>query len=131
MAVGTATVLAGAALVSAGVGVKGAIDAKKSAKTKEGRIKAETNEALRLKENEIQDFEAAQTTAFAKSGVLLEGTPLDVLEATRQEGERQKQGIVATGKAQGSLAKAQGRAAVLGGIGSVASGVAGVAGAFK
>jgi hypothetical protein len=129
MAAVSTIVLAGAAVVSAGVGVVGAIESRKAAKKKAALANDETRELFRLKENEIQGFQQDQTAAFAKSGVLLEGTPLEVLEATRQEGNRQQDAILRTGKAQVSLANAQGRTAILQGIGAVAGGAAGVAGA--
>lgn len=130
MAAVSTVVLAGAAVVSAGVGVAGAIESRKAAKRKGKLAAEETRELLRLKENEIQSFESDQTAAFAKSGVLLEGTPLEVLAATREEGNRQKEQILLTGKAQQDLAKSQGRSAILQGIGSVAQGAAGAAGAL-
>lgn len=122
MAVVTTAVAVG---VAAAASVAGAVESKKQADKKEKLIKAETGELVSLKENEIQDVQAAQTTAFANSGVLLEGTPLEVLESTRQEGERQKDAIRRTGKAQGDLANSQGRQAFISGIGNAAGAVAG------
>lgn len=116
--------------VTAAVSVAGAVQDKKAAKRKGKLIGEETAEAIDLKENEINRFQGEQTTAFAKSGVLLEGTPLEVLEQTRTEGEKQKDQIARAGKAGQRAAKDAGRAAVLNGIGAVAGAVNGSVSAF-
>lgn len=131
MAAVSTIVLGGAALIGAASAVKGGIDAKKAGKAKGRAIEAETQETIRLKENEIQDTLANQEVAFAKSGVLLQGTPLDVLRSTEIEGERQKQQILTTGNAQADQARRQGRNAftqgILSGVGSIANGAGNIA----
>jgi len=116
--------------VSVGSQVYGGVQAKKAGKKSAKLQRQQTDETLRLKENEIQSFQGEQTVAFAKAGVLLDGTPLDVLEATRREGNRQKSAIERTGVAQANLYETQGKTALIqgitGGIASAGQGAVGV-----
>jgi hypothetical protein len=131
MAAVSSIVIGSAALLGATSSILGGIESKKAGKAKGRAIEAETQESIRLKENEIQDTLANQEVAFAKSGVLLRGTPLDVLRSTEIEGERQKQQILTTGNSQANQARRQGRNAftqgILSGFGSIANGAGNIA----
>lgn len=113
--------------VGAAVSVAGSVESNRQARKKGRLIRDETEEALELKEDEINRFQGVQTTAFAKSGVLLEGTPLEVLEETRRQGDIQKGQIKRGGKIGRDNANAQGRQALLNGVGAIAEAGTGIA----
>lgn len=88
---------------------------------------AEASRSADIAQQENDRLRRSQKLAFIKSGVSLEGSPLLLLEQTRQFGKEQVQSILSRGQAQAgvlstqaSQAKNQGRAALVGGIGSAA-----------
>lgn len=124
--------MAAATAVSVGTSVYGGIQSNKAAKEEaamqaqqgelayqEAQVSA-TNEAF----NQTQSVQR-QKLAFLSSGVSLEGSPLMVLDQSRQYGQSQVDAILRQGSAQKSLAdqeakitKNKGRAALVSGIGS-------------
>ena len=128
MAVATTTaILVGTAVAGAAVGVAGAVESSKQAKklgnAKEQAIRTDLDNELKVNADEVQAFQSAQRTAFAKSGVLQEGTALEVLESTRQKGLEREQQLINRAVADINLARSnanfQRRQAVLSGVGSV------------
>lgn len=73
------------------------------------------------KSREVSNFRENQANAYNASGVLLEGSPMIVLDETRRLGEQEIAAIRLRGQAQadtlrqrGALTQAQGRAAIFG-----------------
>lgn len=122
--------------VTAGVSAYNSYQAGKDAKNLAGKKAAlkemEVQEALRVKQAEIDRTKSAQKVGFAKAGVMLQGTPLDVLRDTMKEGNLQKKNIRRTGDLQIEAIKASGRSAfnqgVMGSVTSITGGVASIAG---
>lgn len=117
--------------VAAGTSAYNSYQAGKDSKSLAGKKAAlkemEVQETLRVKQAEIDRTKSAQTVGFAKAGVMLQGTPLDVLRDTMKEGNLQKKNIRRTGDLQIEAIKASGRSAfnqgVMGAVGSIAGGV--------
>jgi hypothetical protein len=85
------------------------------------RMEAEAD-AVRYQE-QAENFKASQALAYLKSGVTLEGSPLDVLDETARVTAENLSAIRARGAAQqqeymseATLTRGRGRAALLGGI---------------
>jgi hypothetical protein len=77
-------------------------------------------------------FRSAQLARFSKAGVLMTGTPLDVLEETAVQQEKDALAIRYGGEvrsaralSEGRLAKQRGKQAMIGGVTKAASAVAG------
>ena len=109
------------------------IDAQISRQNSEARAKAIRRSGRQLT--------GAQRVSFAKSGIRLEGTPLEVMAqsmenieldaiATKQQGEFQAKQLETQAKFQKEQADAQSRAGTLGLIGGVLGGVTSAAGLF-
>lgn len=109
-------------------GYMAAADAAEISESRGRMLKLEADtDAVRFGE-EAQAFKATQKMRFLKSGVTLEGSPLEILDETTRNAEEQISAIRARGAAQqadeNSNAESfrnQGRAALLGGISGAAS----------
>lgn len=97
----------------------------------QGRLELEESkdEAAR-RAKEIRKFSARQKLAFIKNGVRLEGSPLDVIDETLTEGQKEVDSVLRRGNAlydlrtrQADNLKKSGRAALIGGIGSASGSV--------
>ena len=85
------------------------------------------------KAREVSRFQAKQAQSYASSGVTLEGTPIDMLEQTRREGQEEVDAIFKRGEAQKELLymkakilRRSGRNAMLGSVlGAGAKGIDG------
>lgn len=105
-----------------------------AAAAEQSRLEAE--DQARAAEREAKKLKARQLVGFLKSGVQLEGTPLQVLEETerlgeedlaalRRRSEAQQRQFLLQGQARGAAAAATGRARLFSGIGSGLSTIAG------
>jgi len=128
MAVGAAIALS---VVAAGFSVAGGLSARDSAKkeasAQEEQARLANAEARReadrtAKTNDV--FRRRQKLAFLKSGVLLEGSPLLVLQETQEESQKEVDAIRARGNAledlgkrRASVTRSEGRAKLIGSIG--------------
>lgn len=148
MAVTTTTVLAGLAIASAASSIVGGMQARKAgeaqadlAREQAGQQAAETERVtkreVQLEERDIKATLERQKIAYLASGVSLEGSPLLMMEETRQRGAENIEEIKKAGEAQSAAqisegrlkadeAKARGRQQLLGGI---TSGIGGFASA--
>lgn len=124
-----------ATAVSVGSSVMGGISANASAKREAGMQQQQAQ--INLDESRVaaQDmtvernkFLQVQKLAFLKSGVSLEGSPLDVLNETRTQSQKEVDATLKRGDAQYNLGmesaqitKNKGRAALIGGFGQAAS----------
>ena len=145
MAATTAMVLTG---LSAGMSVLGGMQQNAAAKQQANQVEASAmlrgQEQARVSaaqaHQESKEAESArrlQKIQYLKSGVSLEGSPLLMMEATRLQGERNIDEIIASGaagvagiNAEGRMAadnyRASGRQAFMSGIGSAAKSVGGM-----
>lgn len=123
--------------VAGGVATRDAAKQEAGLQETQGRIaQAEAEETAENVGEENRKFRARQKLLFLKAGVTLEGSPLLILEETKEEGEEEVEAIRRRGEAQLELSQRQaditrsyGRAALIGGIaGATASGVSGIAG---
>lgn len=154
MAVATTTALAIASLslaaIGTGVAVYGQMEAAKSAKemgeynaklaeNQAAQVDMEARESVRRRREQNRRFMAMQRTAYAKSGVTIEGTPLEVmaetagileLEALDASRQASQQSMALRGQAayDRRVGSTQARAAYIGAGASLLSGVAGMAG---
>lgn len=84
---------AGAALGAVG-SVFGGIQAEKAGREEAAETMKATKKEAKRKREELEKFKGRQTMSFLQSGVLLEGSPLLVLEETEREGgEEIREGI--------------------------------------
>ncbi len=132
--------LTAASIVTQVAGAAASRDAaKKEAGLQEtqGRIiQAEAEETAENVGEENRKFRARQKLLFLKAGVTLEGSPLLILEETKEEGEEEVEAIQRRGAAQLTLSqqqaeitRSQGRAAFIGGIaGATATGASTIIG---
>lgn len=138
MAIATSTIIAAAAIGSAGASIFGAIQgsqaadeqadlARSDASSRAAETKRVTERQTTLEQRDIQDTLDRQKLAFLASGVTLEGSPLLKLEETRKRGaenidEIQKAGAagsaaqIAEGRSTAAAAKASGRQSLIRGI---------------
>jgi hypothetical protein len=70
------------------------------------RQEAFANAANRAKE--VRKFHGMQKASFLKSGVLLEGTPLDILADTIEEGEQEVSNILEFGQTRANSVRRRG-----------------------
>lgn len=106
--------------------------ANSAARQKEAEAKviaAETQRDLAQKKREILAFRDSQAQKFNNAGVLLEGSPLVVLEETLTQGQEELSAIANQGRARANLSiseagslRRQGRNALIGGFSGAASG---------
>lgn len=135
---GITAALAVGSVVSAGLGVAGAIQANRQASAQRQvaeqaarQAQFEAEERAKARARDVKRLRSRQLVGFLKSGVALEGTPLDVLEETERLGEEDVAAIRRGGQAragqfrqQAELASAAGRSRLLSGLtGAFASGV--------
>lgn len=90
-------------------------------------VRAENEADVARYAEQAQDFKAKQTLAYLKSGVMLSGSPLDILEETaRVSGENisamraKAEAKVSEMRGRASATEARGRAAMITGIGNAA-----------
>lgn len=101
------------------------LQAGRAAQSKARLIRAEAEyDAIRYGEK-ARNFKASQTQAYLKSGVKIEGSPLDILDETSRVAQENMNAIRARGAAQGgeyesqaSALRNQGRGALISGISS-------------
>lgn len=116
---------AGASVVQ---GIMGYSAANKEARLieRQGQLEQEAaNDEAARHAKEVRRFAAKQKLAFLKNGVQLDGTPLDVLDETFTEGQKEVDATVRRGvetanlrRGQAANTRAKGRAALVGGLGS-------------
>lgn len=114
------TALIAASAISTGAQLIGGVQASRESKRQAARARAEAEERARESERETRRLRARQVTGFLKSGVLLEGTPLEVLEETELLGAEDAAAIRAGGQARARQLRAEGRSRLIGGIGGAA-----------
>lgn len=121
-----------ATLVSAGAQISGGIAGRNAARV-EARAQEEEGALLLLEANEEADrvntqnikFRKRQKLAFLKSGVVLAGSPLLILEETRREGAKEVEAIKKRGQAQFRLSNQRAEISRLSGRASLISGIGG------
>lgn len=86
-------------------------------------MRATKKEAAR-KRQELEKFKGKQSMSFLQSGVLLEGSPLLVLEETEQQGSEEIQEITEGGFRKAESLRRAGRDAFIGSLFSAAGGMA-------
>lgn len=109
--------------VVGGIGsIFGGNSANAAANSQANLIMRETDIKAKEKEREVKEFESQQKVDYASSGVILSGSPLLVLEETRERGFEDVKNIRETGRASAASARAEGRAAMTRGLfGGIAS----------
>jgi|SRR5215217_1913032 len=154
MAVISSTVLAAAAIASAvigtGVAVYGQVQAAKTAKemgeynaklaeNQAQQVDMDARESVKRRREQNRRFQGMQRTAFAKSGVSIEGSPLEVmaetagileleaLDASRQASQ-QTSALRAQGAYDRRVGSTQARAAYIGAGASLLAGASNIAG---
>lgn len=73
-----------------------------------GEALREAMAAAKAKAREVGEFQSQQVMDYVHSGVIIEGSPVRVLERTRKLGQQEVDAIVASGKAQARLYAMQG-----------------------
>lgn len=114
---GVETLILGAAAAKFAGGIASEREGRKQA----SRAEEESREAATLRRGQIERQIGSNIAAFAKSGVLLQGSPLLAISEDIETGRKDIQAIEQTGIAQGKSLRASGRAALLGSIGGAAS----------
>lgn len=120
MAVATSTILATLAVASAASSVMGGMEQQDAYNQQadmamaQGNMQAAENErvAFRQAQNEKEQSERArraQKVSYLASGLKLEGSPLLVMEETRQKGIENVDEILRSGQAGASAARQEGR----------------------
>jgi len=118
--------------VTAGLQIIQGLEAQKATKTEGKALRNQGAVALRESEREAarlqetnEDFEQKQRLSFLKSGVKLEGTPLDVLAETQRVGAEEVTAVREAGVARAGLFRSKARVTERGGrasfLGSLAS----------
>lgn len=130
-----AQIMAVMAVISAVSSVAGGMSkqaaAQKEAKSLENQAMLSQQEAeveARIHATQVRKFSANQKTAFLKNGVTLDGSPLMVLEDTRQSGQEEVNAMQRSGAAKAQLlreraeiSRSEGRASLISGLGGAAS----------
>jgi len=115
----------GAAAIGGGLGavgsIYGGIQAQKAGEEQAGAIGRDTQENAKRNREDLESLKKKQTLGFLNSGVLLEGTPLLVLEETERKGSADIQGGIQRGMQQANAARRAGRDAFIGSIFSAGS----------
>lgn len=104
--------------LSGALDIVGGIEAQKASREQIKATREEAAEVKRQSLSETKSLKSRQIVNFLKSGVILEGTPIEILEETQRLGEEDIASIARQERAQISQLKAQGRAALLSGISS-------------
>lgn len=88
----------------------------------------ESERAADIRAGQIEEFEGVQRLQYLKSGVRLEGTPLQILAETRGKGAEEVSSMRQSGRARASLfrskskmVKRAGRAGLVGAAGSASA----------
>lgn len=113
-------------------GQKAAGAAESAAAQQAANAQQEAEATARREARENIALEKRQKLAFLKSGVSLEGSPLLLLQETREQGEEnveailrsgqtQQQAIIGSGVTTAGQARASGRQALLGGLSGISS----------
>ena len=83
------------------------------------------------KARDVNAFQSKQAHSYASSGIMLQGTPIQVLEDTRSKGQQEIDAIIKRGKVAKQLAmvrsnmtRSQGRASMLGSLVKAGTGLA-------
>lgn len=122
-------------VISAGTAIAGGLSkraaANKEAQALEGQANLAQQEAesdARIHATQVRKFAANQKSAYLKNGVTLDGSPLLVLEDTRQVGQEEVNSMMRSGAAKAQLLRDraqiqrnEGRASLIGGFGDAAS----------
>lgn len=117
MGLETATVIAiVGATAAVGGGVYAGIAANNEADHQARVARAEAENRAAAARRQYERLRRQQKVAFLNSGVSLEGSPLLVLEATRQEGNQAANDFIAQGNSAAKDLNRQGRNALIGGI---------------
>lgn len=120
MAIATSSIISALSAVSAvssiigGMQQQGAYNEQSNMAIAQGNMQAAENERVAFKQaqNEKEQSESArraQKVAYLASGVTLEGSPLLVMEETRQKGIENVDEILMSGQAGATAAKSEGR----------------------
>lgn len=121
------------AALAVGTGVYTAVAAENEADSQARHAKNEAENRANAARRQYEKLRKQQKVAFLNSGVSLEGSPLLVLEATREEGVLAANDVVGQGSNTAKDLNRQGRSAFIGNLASgIGSGVklgAGVANA--
>lgn len=122
---GIGAVVAIGTAISAASQVHGAVQARRQAKRRSRLMEEEGAKLAKRKKIELRKLKALQRVAFAKSGVSLEGSPLEVLLRTEKEGAQE----VTETREQAQFASKEeqraGRSRFVGGLGQAGGTVAG------
>lgn len=140
-------------IAQAGMSIMGGIQANKEAKSQANMALAQSAQAgveqerqswaqARQVQEEAKDTERKQKLAYLASGVSLSGSPLLMMEATRQKGIQNVNEVMTGGKAASNAAmtegrmtavkaRSMGRQAFISGIGSGISSAASGIGTYK
>jgi len=88
----------------------------KEAQIQAGIVQKEANEQADYVREQNDKFYQEQELAFLKSGVILDGSPLMILEETAREGAKDVKNIRDSGYTKADSLRRSGRKALLGGI---------------
>ena len=108
------------AVAGAVLGVAGGFSAMSESKKQARRAEEESRERAGLRADDVRSQISSNITLFAKSGVLLQGSPLLSIQRDIETGRKDVQSILAGGIAQGKSLRAQGRQAFLGSLSGAA-----------
>lgn len=112
--------------IAAGSQVFGGIQAEKEGR-RQGRLAEETaREQAEIRAEEVQEQIGRNVTLFAKSGVLLQGSPLLAIQEDIETGRRDVQSILSQGTQEAKSLRASGRAQLFSSLGGATSTVAGI-----
>lgn len=114
MAAGLGLMIAGTALVGGSQIFSGISSLEAANRT----AKLQKDEALfdaYLKQQQVNDLVSTQTTSFAKAGVRLDGSPMQLLQETRRKGRLEVMNIIKAGKFRAKETKRMGRAQFISG----------------
>lgn len=88
---------------------------RKAANEQAAIVESEANQQAQAKQDEVKKFRAQQEMSFLKSGVLLDGSPLLVMNETTDTGLAEANSIREAGRAKANYLYKQGRNAFIGG----------------
>lgn len=134
---GLETLITAASAVSAGAQLIGGFQASREASVQQDiaresarQAQIESEERAKAEERESEKLRSRQLVGFLKSGVLLEGTPLQVLEETERLGVEDVEAIRRGGAARAQQFERQGQIAAQTGRARLFSGIAGAGSAI-
>lgn len=123
------TVISAVSSIAGGISKNNAAKKEAAALGDQARLaEMESADEARIHARQVRKFSANQKSAFLKNGVTLDGSPLAVLEDTRDSGQEEVNSIMRSGAAKAQLirdkseiTKSEGRSALIGGFSSAAS----------